>query len=52
MGGNSSSKDAQLDRFGHLLTSQEKAALRLCFLAIAGSQEAESFTEDKLEVCR
>ena len=48
--GGSGSKQAQLDKFGQLLSSQEKEALNTCFLAIAGAQEAEGFGEEKLQV--
>lgn len=48
--GGSGSKQAQLDKFGQLLSSQEKEVLNTCFLAIASAQEAESFGEEKLQV--
>ena len=48
--GGSGSKQTQLDKFGQLLSSQEKEALNNCFLAIAGAQEAEAFGEEKLQV--
>ncbi len=48
--GGSSGKQAQLDRYGQLLSPGEKKALSDCFVAIAGRPEADSFTEDQLEV--
>ena len=48
--GGSGSKKSQLDRFGQLLSVQEKEALSSCFAAVAGSPDAESFGEDKLQV--
>ena len=48
--GGSGSKKAQLDKFGQLLSVQEKEALGSCFAAVAGSPDAESFGENKLQV--
>lgn len=48
--GGSGSKQAQLDKFGQLLSVQEKEALNSCFAAVAGSPDAESFSENKLQV--
>jgi len=48
--GGSGSKQAQLERFGQLLSSQEKESLSRCFFAITGVQQADAFEEDKLQV--
>jgi len=48
--GGSGSKQAQLERFGQLLSSQEEESLSRCFFAITGVQQADAFEEDKLQV--
>lgn len=46
--GGGGSKQAQLDRYGQLLTPGERRALELTFHEIADSQEASAFTEQQL----
>ena len=44
------SKQAQLEKFGQLLSFQEKESLSRCFFAITNVQQADAFEEDKLQV--
>ena len=44
------SKQAQLERYGQLLSPAERQALENTFHEIAGSQQALSFTEKQLTV--
>lgn len=48
--GGGGSKQAQLERYGQLLTPGEREALEITFLEISGSQEASFFTEKQLTV--
>ena len=43
-------KEKQLDRFGQLLSAQEKVAVSSSFQAIAGSSEVNFFVESQLQV--
>ena len=43
-------KEKQLDRFGQLLSAQEKLAVSSSFQAIAGSSEVNFFVESQLQV--
>lgn len=48
--GGGGSKQAQLERYGQLLTPGERQALELTFHEISGSHEASFFTEKQLTV--
>ena len=50
--GGGGSKQAQLERYGQLLSPAERQALETTFHAIAGSQEAAAITETQLRVRR
>ena len=43
-------KEKQLDRFGQLLSAQEKLAVSSSFQAIAGTNEVNFFIESQLQV--
>lgn len=43
-------KEKQLDRFGQLLSAQEKLAVSSSFQAIAGTSEVNFFIESQLQV--
>ena len=48
--GGGQTKEKQLDRFGQLLSAQEKIAISTSFQAIAGSSEVNFFVESQLQV--
>lgn len=48
--GGGQTKEKQLDRFGQLLSTQEKIAISASFQAIAGSREVNFFVESQLQV--
>ena len=48
--GGGNSKQAQLERYGYLLSRVERLALESTFHEIAGSQDATSLTEKQLTV--
>lgn len=48
--GAGNSKEAQLDKFGHLFSAQEKKCLSKTFHIIAGYEEATFFSRDEFQV--
>ena len=48
--GGGSSKESQLERYGKQLGRVEREAVGRCFLAISGSESAQSFGEGQLRV--
>ncbi len=48
--GGTTSKRTLLQKYGQLLSENEREAVFSCFIAITSDQEAEGFTKEKLTV--